>query len=463
MAHLYMAVEALTSAIIRLECAERSLDKPGLARLANIDPDDQGRPRWRPALDAWVRANIIFEGDETTYQSAKRASDGLEHGFLDLQEVHRKAVEASASTFQHVRSTILRLLGVDEYRESQLAKRPPRDVQSLRKLIRGHFIEVSGDLALPGEEYPRLEWLSAIKDVTRQGDRFNLTFEEKLTVGCAPGVSFRGTAIEVRGRDEPGQPPLASAMQGEPLAVSVTPGPSTPSGYTVMADSRAFATAIAANASQTGIPAAFGPLFNLLSLEVALSESIEALLRANRPIQALSLLKGVIRSAARLEAFEDLDTVDSIGLAARVQLDFWLRLEELYSGDGSVLDKARLKSSELIKFATENSIEIPTAEPSFDKSAFARENRELLAFIAEVEQWGEFAASLHRDKTENQHSLRTEVVSPEFVSAISGTAARALVLSSVMVAEAIGWEYSTVQANQIDELGRRLEDWASNN
>lgn len=458
MAHLYMAVEALTSAIIRLEREERSLDKTGLAKLANIDPDE---PRWRPALETWIRANIIFQGDEATYHSAKSASDGLEHGFLDLQEVNRKAIEASVSTFQYVRSAILRLLRVGEYRDSQLARRPPRDVQSLRKLIRGRFIGVSDDLAPPGEEYPRLEWFSAIKDVTRQGDRFNLTFEEKLTVRCAPGVGFQGMAIEIRGRDEPGQPPLTSAMQGKPLAVTVTQGPPTPTDYTVMADSRTFATTIAANANETGIPPVFSPLFNLLSLEVAISESIEALLRANRPIQALPLLKGAILSSIRLEAFEDLDTVDSIGLAARIQLDFWARLKELYSSDVNISTKAGLKSKELIEFATKNSISIPAVERPSDESAFARDNCELLAFITEVEQWDEFAASLHSDNTEDWRHFRTEVISPQFVSAISGTATRALILSSIMVAETIGWEYNTVEANRIDELGRRLEEWAS--
>ena len=40
LSHLYMAVEALTKAVIGRECAKRGIDEPTLARQNNIDPGD---------------------------------------------------------------------------------------------------------------------------------------------------------------------------------------------------------------------------------------------------------------------------------------------------------------------------------------------------------------------------------------------------------------------------------------
>ena len=41
-----------------------------------------------------VRDQIVFDGDHDTYTTAKKASDGLEHGFLELDEVARRALPA---------------------------------------------------------------------------------------------------------------------------------------------------------------------------------------------------------------------------------------------------------------------------------------------------------------------------------------------------------------------------------
>jgi hypothetical protein len=89
LSHLYMAVEALTKAAIRRECRDLGIDEPELARRYGIDPDDPDRPRWRPALEAWCRAAIIFKGDASTYDAARSASDGVEHGFMELSEIHQ--------------------------------------------------------------------------------------------------------------------------------------------------------------------------------------------------------------------------------------------------------------------------------------------------------------------------------------------------------------------------------------
>lgn len=178
LAHLYMAVEALTKLVLRKHCAVTNLDEAEVARINGIDPDDPDRPRWRPALDSWVRHGLIFDGDESTYKAARSASDGLEHGYMELNEIHRRAIESTEQTFGYVRRAIVRLLGLEEESHPDLMDRSPRDVGCLRKMVRGHFVSVGDELAPPGEEYPYLEWSSSVKTLTRTENRFELSFNE---------------------------------------------------------------------------------------------------------------------------------------------------------------------------------------------------------------------------------------------------------------------------------------------
>jgi hypothetical protein len=150
LSHLYMAVEALTEVAIERECADRGIDQRELARQNGIDPDDPERPRWKPALEAWCRAAVIFNSDTETYNAVKSASDGLEHGFMELSDVHRNAMIATDATFGYVRRSILWLLNISSEDFPDLVDRIPRDIQSFRKIIRGHFVGNGDDPAPPG-------------------------------------------------------------------------------------------------------------------------------------------------------------------------------------------------------------------------------------------------------------------------------------------------------------------------
>lgn len=59
-----------------------------------------------------MRAQIIFAGDNETYKAAKDASDGLEHGFWELDQIARNAPKSADKMFLCVRQTIVSLLGV---------------------------------------------------------------------------------------------------------------------------------------------------------------------------------------------------------------------------------------------------------------------------------------------------------------------------------------------------------------
>ena len=138
LAHLYIAVEALTKASIRHECERKGLSEEDLARANNINPGPQNGPPWHKALESWARSTLIFDGDTATYSAARRASDGIEHGFLPHSEINAHARTATLTTFKYVRRVVLRLLGLAE--ESALVARPPLDVNSWRKMVRGYLV-----------------------------------------------------------------------------------------------------------------------------------------------------------------------------------------------------------------------------------------------------------------------------------------------------------------------------------
>src|SRR5262249_10904874 len=78
---------------------EPPLWRPILARYLGIATKGPGRPRWHPLLEQQVREQMIFAGDHETLTTAKKASDGIEHGFLSMDEVTKHALKSADKTF----------------------------------------------------------------------------------------------------------------------------------------------------------------------------------------------------------------------------------------------------------------------------------------------------------------------------------------------------------------------------
>jgi hypothetical protein len=110
--HLWIAVENLTEAVLRRTKLELSKTDKELAGMLDVVTDDPDRPRWPQIMREQIREQVIFDGDHETYVTAKKASDGLEHGFLELDKVARHAIASADTTFTGVRRTIIDLLGL---------------------------------------------------------------------------------------------------------------------------------------------------------------------------------------------------------------------------------------------------------------------------------------------------------------------------------------------------------------
>jgi hypothetical protein len=207
LSHLWIAVENLTEAVVRRTMLELSKTDEELAQMLDVMTDDPERPRWQQIMREQVREQIIFDGDHDTYTTAKKASDGLEHGFLELDEVARRAIASADTTFTCVRRTIIDLLDLPREIGAEVMAIKPKDVQSARKAIRGRLVGAAADPAADGHMYPLLEWASSIDSVVREGAAFHVKPTEQVTVRTNPAVQFSFDRIEMIGRLAEGEQP----------------------------------------------------------------------------------------------------------------------------------------------------------------------------------------------------------------------------------------------------------------
>lgn len=315
LSHLWIAVENLTEAVLRRTKLELSKSDEELAQMLDVVTDDPERPRWQQIMREQVREQIIFDGDHDTYMTAKKASDGLEHGFLELDEVARRAIASADTTFTCVRRTIIDLLDLPREIGAELMEIKPKDVQSARKAIRGRLLGAAADPAADDQLYPLLEWASSINSVVREGAAFHVQPREQVTVRTNPAVQFSFDRIEMIGRLAEGEQP----RQLREDEVSVTRAPGAGSAELMNAVMPLVDGAVA-TAAETPNDGARVMAFNLFGQGVAFFQSVQTLIVGSQPAEALSSLRGLTLIAARFEQMSDPEGA-GLGIVLRMALN----------------------------------------------------------------------------------------------------------------------------------------------
>lgn len=192
LAHLWMALEAVTEARIRTEMSRRNLlTKKDLAELLGA--------RDLKELGPLVRKSIILEGDIECYKKGKEASDGFEHGYLDFSKVIENARDVRDRMAKYVRKTILDMLNLEPEDFQILMKLDkPLGYWPIVKYYRGKLVGAGDTLAQNGNAYPFLRWKPIIKSLSiTQDGKFNFTLTESFTAELAEGISFKPQSIEI--------------------------------------------------------------------------------------------------------------------------------------------------------------------------------------------------------------------------------------------------------------------------
>lgn len=316
LSHLYMGVEALTDAVLRKARADRGFSTTeDLAQSLGFNISGPNRGEEQNKFRGRVREQMIFHGDTDTHQTAKAASDGLEHGFMELDEIARHAVKCADKTFHHVRRTIIELLQLPGDVAAELMAITLKDVQSRRKVVRGRLTGAAEDLAAEGQLYPLLEWESHVASVTRDGSAFHFKDTDKVTVRTHPDITFQLDQLLVYGRVEDGHVPVQ--VDGSTAFTGPTPEPKSARLLTAV-----IPLVNAATASMIETQQAFPHVlaFNLFGQGVASFEAAQLLINDRRPVEALAALRNLVMVASRFEQMTDENGL-GIGIVLRMALD----------------------------------------------------------------------------------------------------------------------------------------------
>lgn len=192
LAHAYMALEGLAPAAERAQ--REALGFESREDHAQHRGVDVTRSNWIEMLLARVRRDVICQGDVDTYDAARRASDGLEHGSIAMSEYRASANLHARKLLDYVRAGVLNLLVLEAETRAGLLSKELVDTSPLWIEMRGHLIGQVMDPEGMGESpnsFPFMEWRASLDDVKRvEDDRLEVSPRIELTMHFAEGVQF---------------------------------------------------------------------------------------------------------------------------------------------------------------------------------------------------------------------------------------------------------------------------------
>jgi hypothetical protein len=195
-AHLWMGVEALTPVVVRRFALEQKIDRAGMASLWQVDERQ---------VEAEARRLLIMQGDSDAYSTARRASDGFEHGYLGFLELRKHADQVRLKVAEYLRQAIINELALDKSDAAALLA-PPFNIPGhlgLAKYLRGKLIAPTEEIAAPDQAYPFLKWTTKFTEVGEPNDEdVKVKMEETITGVFAKGVRFQPRRVEVWGGQE---------------------------------------------------------------------------------------------------------------------------------------------------------------------------------------------------------------------------------------------------------------------
>lgn len=194
-AHLYMGMETLVPVVRKNE-----LDKHNYNTTQEL-ADYWGIPL--KELDSKIKKEILFEKDQECHRYAKKASDGVEHGFLGFDEIRPLAINIRDKTAEYLRRAIIKLLQLPAEVEQELLKstyQKPIGTEGYIRYLRGYLLSNHDRLASEGNEYPLVEWRFQVTSFTRtDNNELRLSISQDMTPRLGEGVTFRPESVEIYG------------------------------------------------------------------------------------------------------------------------------------------------------------------------------------------------------------------------------------------------------------------------
>jgi hypothetical protein len=448
LSHLWIAVENLTEAVLRRTKLELSKTDKELAEMLDVVTDDPDRPRWPQIMREQIREQVVFDGDHETYVTAKKASDGLEHGFLELDKVARHAIASADTTFTCVRRTIIDLLDLPGAIGAELMEIKPKDVQSTRKIIRGRLLGSAADPAADGELYPRLEWTTSIDSVSREGAAFQFKGKEHVTVWINPAIRFQFDRVEVFGRLGEGQQPRQ--LSEDELDLTHVPRSRTSELLNAVVP---LADAAAASGAAVPHDRARVMAFNLYAQGVAFFQSAQTLIAGAQPAEALLPLRGLGLIAAR---FEQVTAPEGpgLGIVMRLALDSIRAL----GADSQQTEQAQ---SAVWQAAEQGRITVPDTLPDPEGTAVYRSISDEMRLAERASDGGYSIAGLHVQVDGDQAGFHTKRQPDAFTEMIASACVMVMLSMLKHAAAVFSWSLDTTKADELITKATEINDAAA--
>ena len=192
LAHLYMGVEAISKAVSR----------EYLKRIGKTE--DELAVHWgisKRTLENEYRRRLVFQGDNDTFDTARKVRDTFVHSLADFGDIHKPAQEVIIKTSAYLRQSIINLMDLTETDRSQLLcddYNIARGPITLLRFLRGELIGMPDQLAAEDQSYPILTWTSKLKRVAVGANgKYGFQTEENVTPKLGAGVQFRPQRYEV--------------------------------------------------------------------------------------------------------------------------------------------------------------------------------------------------------------------------------------------------------------------------
>lgn len=462
LAHLYIACEAMTKAVLRMHQARLGLTEQQHAQLLGVDIT---KSNWEMMAQNFARREYIFEGDRRVYDAAREARNEFEHGTADLGNVRQTADTMTRDLFDLVRSAVLTLVpALDQAVADAIMSRQPVDVSPLYKQMTGYIVSDTpsdpANLGMAGELFPTLRWQSRIRSLKLEDDKLVLQPEETITVQFAPGLRFEPRDYAIYGGLNPAPPDTSPSRPPGWGPDSAATREITPTGQPLEVGKPDLLTAVmplvdAAAASGTGIAQPFPrPLaFNLFGQGVACFESAQLLIVDSRPLEALPSLRGLVTIAARFEQM----TGDSraLGLAVRLALD--ALAEEL---PGNTASRITAAADELLRSTAQAGLSVPDTAPPPENTAIWQSLSAEMLLAQRVVSGSYLIASLHirPGNSSDSADFHTRLESGPFTDLIKSACVIAQLDLLRHAAPVFGWTINTSTLESLLAQARQLNE-----
>jgi hypothetical protein len=199
MEHLYIAAECLAAEYKRKALKELATDDVGLAKALGLNWNQSScmtcgaTPEWKRQLTSAVIKKYIFEENSELFDAARKASNGFEHGYLNIAEIITAANSTTRDMFKAIRRAIFGVLPLDQDVKDRLSETSPVDPEGVYHSAAGIIVgQVDSPLKLvpDGQRYPNLGLRLEIDSARMDGKELKLVPHLTMTANVGDGLSL---------------------------------------------------------------------------------------------------------------------------------------------------------------------------------------------------------------------------------------------------------------------------------